>query len=537
MKTAALTILCLLLALFAAPPASAGGTIDATQYVPVGQFSAWEMIDKAQWDADHAVKAEPQVISVTKVVVEDGAPQYNVRTKFFQNLSDPIFRFGVKGDTVYLYGMRIVSGAADFDFGDLTVPTIFFDPPVPIGNANTPLDATFAVTPVTSTIEVDIDLGPKSISGKVFVSGTVTARWNSVAPIETPLGSPGPLAELQLNGFFTYSSDDGDIDDAVSGYVTDKGVSAVMGPGIGFVQIDGQGGQQKIVNRAIVPGQLFSNPDDPDAFPVLPEGDLLSFSVSAPGIVTLHDALALVADGDPVVTDGQVTLSGLKLEQALGGAVVLSGEVAAGVDEPAPFLMVGKASLNKKTGGLKVALTGKTKKLPSFAKLLKFSVKQELAIAPGDGGFQLDVVWNAGKDPLTKELITGTLPIPVAPFFADTVSVEVDLPVDVPKLKKGYLTVNPASRALGAEGSVTLSSAGDIGVKTFPLTLRETAKVKEGLPTKRSYKLTQTATNVKLFNLAATSTGVEDYLVAKLNGKLLGVKIAPVVDDVPVGSQ
>ena len=543
MKSGVLAVgLSLLGVLALGSPARAGGTIDATQYVPVGAFNAWEMIDKALWNGGAGTKEEPQIISVTNTFVVDGVPRYNVRTSFFQNIQDVIFQFGVDGGVVYLYGARILEPGEDLGVDDLTVPTVFFDEPVPIGNTTTALDVPFAITPVTSKIKVELDLGPKTISGNVFIEGTVTALWSSEPAIDTPLGTLGggadPLAELQLNFLFTYSSDDDDINDELEGVVTNKGVSCVMGPGLGFVQIDGQGSQQKIVNKVILPGDLVDNPGDPDAFPPLPPGDLQSFTVAAPGVVSL-DGTVEAALGDGGITDGIVTLDNLQLTHTLGGALLLTGLVSAGVDEPADLLMVGTAKPNPKTGGLKVALKGKTKKLPSFAKQVSFAVKQELA-PPLDALTSLSLVYNAGKDPITKELITGTLQVPLTPFVGTSANVTINLPVDVPKLKAGALYVNPAKRFLGAEGVLTLSNAalGDGAVKQFPVIFRETATVKEGLPVLRACTLTQTGAAAKLFSLTATSTSPADYALTKFSGKLGGVKIAPAtLDEVDVVSQ
>ena len=65
----------------------------------------------------------------------------------------------------------------------------------------------------------------------------------------------------------------------------------------------------------------------------------------------------------------------------------------------------------------------------------------------------------------------------------------------------------------------------------------ETVKVKEGLPATRSYKLIQSGRTTKLIGWGATSTSAEDYALTKFSGKLLGVKIAPVLDDVEVSAE
>jgi hypothetical protein len=528
-----------LLALLAlAPLARAGGpTIDATAYLPIGAFNAWEMIDKAQWDLD-GTEIEPQVIEITKTTVLGGHVRHHVKTKFFQDVEDIILIFGIQDGVLYLHGVRVVNGQSLIGNDDLSVPTMFFDDPVPVGDTTTELDTNFAVTPITAKIDVSIDLGVDEISGTVFVAGTLTSRWNSVAaPIDTPLGLLGDdetIAELELNADFTYSSPNDDINDELIGVETHKGVSGIMGPDIGFVLIDGQGGQQKIVNRAILPGLLVSNPDEPDAFPIVPLGDLESFSLAIPDVVTLHEGVGVVADGD--ITDGNLTLDGVELDHALGGALVLTTQVSSEFDLPVELIMVGKAKVIPATGALKVTLAGATKKLNSFeaetfAKLIKFKVVQE--ILPPYDPTDLVITWTGGKDPLTKLPITGTLLLPVVPFIGNSVDVTVNLPVDVPKVKKGLLTINPAKRSLGAEGTLVLGSlaAADGSSKTFPILLRETATVKDGLPTTRTYKLVQAGKTLKVFGFSATSTSDVDYALTKFSGKILGAKIAPVLPD------
>ncbi|MBM3985476.1 MAG: hypothetical protein FJ296_07295 [Planctomycetes bacterium] len=397
---------------------------------------------------------------------------------------------------LYLHGVRVVNGESLIGNDDLSVPTMFFDDPVPVGDTTTELDVNFDVTPITAKIEVSIDLGVDEISGVVFVAGTITSRWNSVpAPIDTPLGTLGDdetLAELEITANFTYSSPDQDINNELIGVQTNKGVSGIMGPDIGFVLIDGQGQQQKIVNRAILPGQLVSNPEQPDAFPDVPPGDLESFSLSIPEVVTLHDGVGVVADGD--VTDGNLTLEGIELEHALGGALLLTAQVSSESDLPVELIMVGKAKVIPATGALKVTLAGATKKLnnfefETFAKLIKFKVVQE--ILPPYDPTDLVITWTGGKDPVTKLPITGTLLLQVQPYVGNSVDVAVNLPVDVPKLVKGLLSINPAKRSMGSEGTLVLGNvtAADVVSKTFPIVLRETATVKDGLPTARTYKL------------------------------------------------
>src|SRR5262245_11025687 len=209
------------------PAARAGGTIDATQYMPIGQFNAWEMIDKAQWADGAGIEAEPQIISIGNVNVVDGVVRYNIKSKLFSGVSDVVLQIGVDQGVLYLFGARLLDPEEDFGSDDITIPLVMFDQPVPLGDTTTDLDADFATTAVTASIESSIDFGPEDFNGDGASSGFVTARWNSVAAINTPLGLLGgvgeELAELQIDVDFTYFSTDDEIQDEIGDEHTVKG--------------------------------------------------------------------------------------------------------------------------------------------------------------------------------------------------------------------------------------------------------------------------------------------------------------------------
>ena len=529
--------------LLAAPVRAGGGSIDATQYLPLGAFNAWEMIDKIAWETD-GTKQEHQVISVTKTSVIDGVVRYNIRTKLFQDVPDVLFQFGVDVDTLYLYGVQVLIPVdfIDDDDIDVKIPTIFFDQPVAVGDINTILGVN-TVTPVTAEFKVKLDFGPVDESGTVFIGpdpldgftpSTVTARWDAVAPINTPLdplveGGP-PQARLTLSFDFFYTSSNEEINDELEGQSTSKAVSAVMGPGLGFVEIDGTGQQKKIVNRAVAPGELLYNPADLDSFPPLASYDVDVIDVPlTTGIVIV--GFDSTPEGD--IGDGVMSLSDISIEHNLGGVIRLDATANVG-SETAPITLVGKAKFSKKTGAVRVGLKGKTKMLEGLGKVVKFNVKTDLGgLPPAEGGPVLDFVYNAGKDPITKELITGTMQIPVTTFEPDRAIVDVNLPVDVAKVKKGVLFVNPLKRVLGSEGTIELQSSVEGGPSLFyPVTLLQKAKLKEGFPTKRKYTVIQTGTKAKLFKFAGESdTGLS---ITKFGGKVAGVKQVPELTDVDV---
>jgi hypothetical protein len=109
----------------------------------------------------------------------------------------------------------------------------------------------------------------------------------------------------------------------------------------------------------------------------------------------------------------------------------------------------------------------------------------------------------------------------------------------VPKVKKELLVVNDGKRTLGAEGVLVLTNdaLGDGGGKPFPVTFRETVTPKEGKPAVRSAKLSETGEDKTLLKVGATSTSPADYVLTKLSGKLVGVKLLLGLEEIDVTAQ
>ncbi len=472
--------------------------IDATEYLPLGTFNAWEMID-----ADNQVDGDTQIISVKKTTVVDGIPRYNVRTKIFDEVADVIFQFGVDGSEIYLYAAKVAAGA-DLGDDDLSVSTMFFTPPVFVGDTSQPLDGPPAVTPITSSIKVKLKIGPKSIKAKVDVAGTISTSWQSVGPVLTPNGTiPGNnLAQLRMDFFFTYSSDDDDIDDVLQGETTNKTVRGIMGVDAGYVQIDGAGSKVKVLNRAILPNNTVGN------FPPLTV-DLAGLVISTPFLFNLFYGGG--AEGvDP--SDGFVTLSNVDIQQRLGGKTFMTADVSvAGVEGGTivPVQFTGKTKF-KPDGTANVSMKAKTAH-PDLTAKLNMKIKAALT----DTSTSMTMTYKAGKD-IDGLPIVGEVDIPISPEPVANAVLNINRLLDV------KFDPNPLKRKLGAEGTLTLGSL------QIPVTVLEKVKVKEGFPEKRNYALVQTGTTKpKLFKWAASNTDNTDYLIAKLKGKLLGLKIKP----------
>ncbi len=485
------------LLLATAAHAGGGGTIDATQYLPMGHFNVWEMID-----ATDLVTGTTQNISVRQTTIVDDLPRYNIRTKIFDEYADLILQFGVEGNTLYLYGARVVADVDFEDIDDASISTMFFTPPVPVGTTSTTLDLAPVQTAVTSSVKVKIKIGPKTFSETVDVVGTVSSRWLSTGDVLTGLGlvSGTDLARLELRFVFNYSSTDDDVNDAIEDETTDKTVAGIMGTDMGFVQIDGNGGTQMVLNRAILPGMTLGD------FPPLTV-DLHQLVVDTPLLFNLFYG----GSEGGVHTDGFVSLSNVEIEQNLGGKSFLRADidVAGGEGTPVNVEFKGKTKF-KKDGSAAVSFKGKTTH-PALTKKLVMKIKSTVTA----DSTEMVLSYKAGKDEEGNP-IAGEIMIPIAPEAVDDIALELNKLTDV------KFDPNPLKRKLGAEGTLT------IGSKVVPVTMFESVKVKEGQPEKRGYKLVPSGTGKPtLLKFSASNTDATDYVIAKLKGKLLGYKVKP----------
>lgn len=480
-------------ALLLASSAFAGGsTIDSTEYLPLGHFNAWEMID-----SDNFVTGGTQIVSVEKTIIDNDLLRYNVRTKVFDNIADVVFQFGLEGDNAYLYGARVVVGDVDFGGSDIKISTMLFEPKVPLGSTTTTLDEDPVVTDITSSIKFKIKLGPKSFSGKVDVAGSVATSWQSVSAVDTPLGTiPGSeLAQLTMTFDFTYSSQDEDINDAIEDESTLKTVHAVLGSNRGFVQIDGAGSSAKVLKRAILTNTTLGN-----FLPLTP--DLSQLTIPTPQLFNLF----LDDPGESGLTDGFISMANLQLAQRLGGKTEMSADIDVNGGITVPVQFTGKTKF-KKDGSALISLKGKTPH-PELLAALNMKIK---SVITADSTEML-LTYKGGKDPFGLP-IQGEIMIPIAPTPVASVELALNKLLDV------KFDPNPLKRKLGAEGTLT------VGTKVIPVTVFESLKAKPGLPATRSYSLVQSGgSGKKLLKFRASNTDASDYLVSKMKGRLIGLK-------------
>jgi hypothetical protein len=472
-----------------------GATIDSTDYLPLGHFHAWEMID-----SDNFVTGGTQIVSVKKTITDNEQLRYNVRTKVFDEIADVVFQLGIEGENAYLYGARVVVGDVDFGDSDIKVDTMLFEPKVFLGSTTTTLDTDPVVTDVTSSIKFKIKIGPKSFGGKVDVAGTIATSWQSVGDVDTPLGLiPGSdLAQLTMTFDFTYSSQDEDIHEAIEDESTLKTVHATLGANRGFVQIDGAGSSAKVLKRAILTNTTLGN------FPPL-TSDLSQLTIPTPQLFNLF----LDDSGESGLTDEFLSMTDLELTQRLGGKTELTANIDVNGGVTVPVQLKGKTKF-KKDGSALISLKGKTPHPELFAPL-KMKIKSVITA----DSTELLLTYKGGKDPFGSPIL-GEVMIPIAP--APVASVELALN----KLLDVKFDPNPLKRKLGAEGTLT------VGTKIIPVTVFESLKAKPGSPVTRNYSLIQSGgSGKKLLKFRASNTDESDYLVSKMRGSLVGLKVQP----------
>jgi hypothetical protein len=133
----------------------------------------------------------------------------------------------------------------------------------------------------------------------------------------------------------------------------------------------------------------------------------------------------------------------------------------------------------------------------------KVKLKVKHRVYPGSTTLALDVKVGDTKT---------TIPITIAPVPATAVDVSLDGMVDTS-------TGSGSERKLSSEGLLRL---GDV---TYPITCKETLKVKNNGVHKRTYKFRQTGNDKVVITVEAKSTSVEDFTVTSLQPKLFKLEI------------
>ncbi|MHC4860122.1 MAG: hypothetical protein ACYTDY_08535, partial [Planctomycetota bacterium] len=275
-----------------------------------------------------------------------------------------------------------------------------------------------------------------------------------------------------------------------------KTVEIVLAKGVGVVKFQ-VGSREYLLNRAILPGRTLGE------FP--PLSDIGQFTFPTPNLLILHEAAGTDA------ADGTIVLSGLRLEQRLSGRLVLTGVLdvpAAPAAQEVPLTLKGKARAIS-GGGVKMVLKGKAKH-PGLPK--RVSLKARGIVTEGSTG--ITFIYTAGKDD-AGNLVAGEIMVPLTPRTAASATVTLNGIVDA------HLEPSEKKRKLGSEGTLA------VGGLSFPVTLTEILKSKEGKPDKRTYKMVETGTEKpNVVRMGAVSTA-DTYDLTKFKAKVLGLRVKP----------
>lgn len=365
----------------------------------------------------------------------------------------------------------------DLPFDPEATADVQFDPPALLGESMLFPGSAVTQTPVDTELDADLDTGIGSVDLDIHVTGNITATWDPAGAVDTPAGRFEDVVHLAIDIELRYVEDVFDSDVTVTEHI-----DGVLARDVGFVQLR-FGDTTYALVRAVLDGNPIGD------FPQYE--DLIGLAFTVPPVLTLDGR----ASGEAAA--GDLLLHDIRLSHTLNGHAVLE----AVLDHPSvtgvPILVEGKAAA-RKDGGLNVELNGKVVVVDQKVKL---EVKQRLY----PGATTLDLVLKIKK---TKT----TIPITIAPVPAAAVDVSLDGMVDTS-------TGSGSERKLSSEGLLRL---GDVA---YPITCKETLKVKSNGMHKRTYKFRQTGYDKVVIAAEATSTSVADFMVTSLKPTLFKLGI------------
>ena len=102
-------------------------TIDVHDYLPLGVFDAWRMVEGGDPE-------DVSVVRVRKVVVAQNVVRYHVRVPVLDELGDVTFVLSTEGGELLLHALRLDADVPGLD--EIKLP---FDPPVLVGDSDTEL--------------------------------------------------------------------------------------------------------------------------------------------------------------------------------------------------------------------------------------------------------------------------------------------------------------------------------------------------------------------------------------------------------------
>ncbi|GJM22363.1 MAG: hypothetical protein DHS20C15_22780 [Planctomycetota bacterium] len=464
--------------------------IDTTEYVPLGVFNKWNYVQDD--DPNDTTFGDIGSVDLVKGVV-----RYNLKSPFIDSLQTVRMQLGVESGDLLLYRMRFQSNDGDFD--DVELDPIVFTPPLVVGTTTTDVDVDVFENEVDEVFEANVDIGPLDEDIDIRVTGSINVSWRSPGfypgtPAIDPIAADVQMYNWHWDFNLLFEAVDEDFDATFI-----DTADTLNGQGIGIQVATDPNSNDHVLNAAILPGQTVGG-----EFPG-PGTSLRTMEFDTPGLFHLNEA------SDKAAGDDVVMFSGLFLEHNMSGKAFLRGMVSAVQPEvpeegeaptPVEFQMKGKIKGNAKKGLAKLTLKGKIKGL-----LEKPLVLKSKAVLDEDSE-EILIEYKSGKD------VAGSFALPITPKTADTATLELNTLVDTKFKVK-------ATRKMGAEGTL------DLNGESFPVTVKETRKTKEGQADKHGYTLNQTGLTAKLVKAKSVSTESADYLLSKFTAKLFGFKLKP----------
>jgi len=464
-------IACLVISAALAARASAQ-TIAPVDYLPLGPGAQW-LYERATGSGPKEVR-----VQVTDVNETSSGTRYLLEMPFEGLSASSRLEFTTDGRLL----LRAIEAQLNDIFDDLPsdpegTADVQFSPPALLGESMLVPGSAVTQTPIDTEVDAHLDTGVGSLDLDIHVTGSITATWEPAEAVDTPAGRFEDVVRLLIEMKLRFLEDVFDEDVTVTEHI-----DGVLARGVGFVQLR-LGDATYVLLRAVIDGQPIGD------FPEYE--DLVGLAFMVPPVLPLDGR----ASGEAAA--GDLLLHDIRLSHTLFGRAVLE----AVLDHPSvtgvPILVEGKAAA-RKDGGLNVEIEGKVVIVDQKVKL---KVKQHLY----PGATTLDLVVKVGD---TKT----TIPITIAPVPAGAVEVSLDGMVDTS-------TGSGSERKLSSEGLLRL---GDV---TYPITCKETLKVKDNGVHKRTYKFRQTGNDKVVIAVEATSTSVADFTVTSIKPTLFKLEI------------
>src|SRR5262249_17595354 len=314
-------VVCLVVTAALAARASAQ-TIAPADYLPLGPGAQW-LYERASGTGPTQVRLD--VIDVNEA---SSGTRYLVEVPL-EGISAGV-RLEIATDRRLL--MRAFEAQLNDVFPDLpfdpeATADVQLDPPALLGESTLVPGNAVTQTSVDTEVDADVDTGVGSIDLDIHVTGSITATWNPVQPVDTPAGRFDDVVGLVVDIKLRFLEDVFDDDVTITEHV-----DGVLARGVGFVQLRRGDATYNLV-RAVVGGRPIGD------FPQYE--DLVGLAFMVPPLLTLDGR----ASGEAVA--GDLAVHDIRLTQTIYG----HGHLEAVVDHPTatgvPILVKGKAAARK----------------------------------------------------------------------------------------------------------------------------------------------------------------------------------------------